>query len=399
MANQTGKNLLVAYKVEATLNTVPAALTDAEQMRLSSSPGLTLSMPTILPSEIRSDMLTPMGRLGSRSVSGSYSGDLSVNSWDTLLEAAMRSTWATLTTIDDTDFASVTVTANGINASSTADFLTDGVKVGDVFRISGLAATADNNRNLRVKTVTSGVIGVIETLTAEGTAVTTFSLTVLRKLINATTPTRRSFYVEQYYQDIDQSLVFGGCRVTGFTLRGQPDGMASIEVRMAGVSQDEKATGDSPLFTTPTAYTTDGLVFTDAKIALDGSDIATATSFEIVGELGGATLPVIGSTVSPDVFDNEMVVNGSLSLLRQDLTRLTALDAETEYELHILLEEPTGTPPKAFGVFVGRVKLTGVDAALGQDGAMIETIPFMVGLKASASGYDQTMMKFSSEVA
>jgi hypothetical protein len=397
MANQTGKNLLVAYKVEATLNTVPAAVTGAEQMRLSSSPGLTLSMPTILPTEIRSDMLTPMARLGSRSVAGSYSGDLSVNSWDTLLEAAMRSTWTTLSTFTTADVTNVTITAAGVNGDG--DWVSEGVRVGDVFRISGLAATADNQANLRVKSVSSGVIEPVETLTAEATALATFTMTVLRKLTNATTPTRRSFYVEQYYQDIDQSLVFGGCRVSGFTLRGQPDGMASVEIRMAGVSQDEKATGDSPLYTSPTEYTTDALVFTDAKIALDGSDIATATSFEINAELGGATLPVIGSTVSPDVFDNEMVVNGSLSLLRQDLTRLTALDAETEYELHILLEEPTGTPKKAFGLFVGRVKLTGVDAALGQDGAMIETIPFAVGLKASATGYEQTMLKISSELA
>jgi hypothetical protein len=236
---------------------------------------------------------------------------------------------------------------------------------------------------------------VIETLTAEATAVTTFTITPARRLYNATTPTRRSFHLEQYYTDIDQSLVFGGNRVTGFTLRGSPDGMAGIEIRMAGVSQDEKATGDSPLFTDPTTYSTEPLVFVDAKIAKGGTDIATATSFELVYEIGGATLPVIGSTVSPDVFDNEAVVNGSLSLLRQDLTALTALDAETEYEFHILLEEPSGTPPKAFSLFIPRAKFTGVTAALGQDGAMIETIPFMVGLKSSATGYEQTMLKIS----
>jgi len=395
MANQTGKNLYVAYKVEATLNTTPAA-GDAEVMRLSASPGLGISMPTILPTEIRKDMLTVMGRLGSRSVSGSFTGDLSVNSWDTLLQAAMRSTWATLVEIDDSDSsASVTVTAAGINGSATADFIAEGVKVGDVFRITGLAATADTGRNLRVKSVASAAIGVVETLTAEATAVTTYTITLARKLINAATPTRRSFHLEQYYQDIDQSLLFGGCRVGGFTLRGEPDGMASIEVRMAGMSQEVKATGDSPVFTTPTEYATDPLVFVDAKIAKGGTDIATATSFELVGELGGQTLPVIGSTVSPDVFDNEFVVNGSLSLLRTDLDNLEALDAETEYELHILLEEPSGTPAKCFSLFLPRVKFSGVTAALGQDGAMIETIPFMVGLKDTTTGYDKTMLKVS----
>ena len=395
MANQTGKNLYVAYKVEATLNTIPASLADAEVMRLSASPGLGISMPTILPTEIRKDMLTVMGRLGSRSVSGSFTGDLSVNSWDTLLEAAMRSTWVTLIQIDQSIVASVTVTAHGINGSSTADFVAAGFKVGDVFRITGLAATADTGRNLRIKSVSSAVIGVVETLTAEATVVTTHTIKAGRKLINAATPTRRSFHLEQHYQDIDQSLLFGGCRVGGFTIRGEPDGMASIEVRMAGMSQTVKTTGTSPVYTTPTEYATDPLVFVDAKIALDGTDIATATSFELVGELGGQTLPVIGSTVSPDVFDNEFVVSGSMSLLRTDLDNLEALDDEDEVELHILLEEPSGAPAKCLSLFVPRVKFSGVTAALGQDGAMVETIPFMVGLKAAATGYDKTMVKVS----
>ena len=393
MASQTGKNLYVAYMVEATLNTVPGTTTGAELLRLSESPGLGLTMPTVLPTEIRRDMLTVMGRLGSRSVAGSFNGDLSVNSWDTLLEAAMRSTWATADTLNTDDVDNVTVTGHQVLGDG--DWVEEGIRVGDVFRISGLAATADNNRNLRVKAVSSAAIDVVETLTAEATALTTYTLTRIRKLNNATTPVRRSFHVEQRYQDIEESLVAGGCRVGGFTIRGTPDGMASIEVRMAGMSQ--RVEDGAAVFTDLKEYTTDPLVFTDARIALGGEDIAVATSFELVGELGGETLPVLGSDFSPDVFDNEFVVNGSLSLLREDLDRVKAFTDEDEFELHVLLEEPSGDPRKALGIFVPRLKFTGVDAPLGQDGGMIETVPFIVGLKAAVGAYEQTMMKFATE--
>jgi len=399
MANQTGRNMYVAFKVEAAFNTVPDPVTGAEKMRINPSPGLKLARPSIQPGEVRGDMLTPMGRLGSRAVSGSYSGDLYVNAWDTLLAAVLRSTWVAAVAITEAAMTSITTTTNTIVAAG-GSWLTQGVRTGDLVRLTGHSTAANNDKNLRVVSVTTDTITVpAGELTLDAGADSAFTLTILKKLMNGATPVRNTYYIEQCYQDIDQSQVFGGCRCVGFTLRGQPDGMATVEFRFLGASMTDVATGSSPVYTSPTLNTNTGLVFTDAKLSLDGTDIVIATAFELNVNLGGATLPVIGSNYTPDVFDDELVLSGSLSVLRQDLDYVAAFDAETEFELAILLQEVSGTPQKAFGLYVPRVKFTDADAPLGNDGAMVESLPWMSGINPLATGYDQTMLTICTDTA
>ncbi len=395
---QTGMNVLVAYKIEdVTFNVPNTVVTGAERLRLNPAPGLAMSRPTILPGEIRADMLTPIGRLGSRAVNGSYPCDLSVGSFDTIFEAVMRSTFVAAVSFGNAELTSITTTANTIVAAG-GSFITEGVRVGDIIRLSNHSTAVNNDVNLMVSAVVAATVTLHGTpLTLDASPDSAFSITILKKLANATTPTRRSFSIEEYNQDIDQSELFSGCRFDGFTITGSPDGMATIDIPVVGASVDPKATGDSPFYTSPTLAATAGLVFVDAQIRLGGAAIASATAFSLNLTLGQAGLPVIGASVTPDVFDGKAVMSGSLSLLREDLTRITALEAETEYELHILLEEPTGTPLSAISLFLPLIKLTGADAPLGQDGGMIETLPFMVGARAAATGYDAGMMTLCTE--
>ena len=245
------------------------------------------------------------------------------------------------------------------------------------------------------------------TITVVGTPLTvdaapdaTFTLTILKKLKNATTPTRRSFYIEEYNQDIDQSEGYGGCRWSGFTIRGGPDSMATIELRVVGASQTGFATGDSPLYTNPTLATDIGLIMVDAGIYKDGVAVATITNFELNCDLNAQGLAIIGGTTTPDVFDNETAMSGTLSMLREDLTYITALGAETEYTLQLLLVEPDATDPiDCLNFYLPRIKFTGVDTPLGQDGGMIQTTPFAVGMAeaVSADGIDAVMMTICTE--
>lgn len=397
MANQTGTGILVAYKAQPTKGTAPGAA-GGKRLRLNSSPGLSLQRATILPGEIRSDRQSPMGRLGSKTVQGSYTADLSVGSFDEWLEAVMRSTWVASVALAAGVGTEYTTTANTIVRAS-GSWITLGVRVGDVIRGTNFPDAANNNVNLRVTAVTAAAITVAETLVANATADADAVVTVLRKLANADTPTRRAFYIEEYHEDIDQSEVFDYCRIVGFTIRGGPDAMATIEFQVMGTDADVLATGASPYYTTPTLSTAVGLVFSDGLIRFQGADIAIATAFELTVTLNAATLPVIGSNTSPDVFDNRMDVSGSISMLRQDLDNVSAFNAETEYEMHLLLTEPESEPKDCVSIFVPRVKLSGVDAALGQDGGMIETLPFMVGKQEGVTGYDDTTMTISTSAA
>lgn len=403
MANQTGKGIVVAYKVEASLNVAPGA-TGAKQLRLTPSPGLQLRKAAIRSNEVRSDGLTAIARHGSQRVEGSYSGELSVGSFDEIFEAIVRTTAVAATTVTEAtaSLASITFTTNTVVATSTSTgsgFLQAGIRVGDVFRVTGTSG-ANDNVQARVKTVATHTVTVFDaTFTVDASAATTFALTIGKKLSNGTTPTRRSFYVDEYHQDIDLSEAFGGVRWTSMRIRGTPDGMAEVEFGALGMSLTALATGTSPYFTTPTTFTSDPLVFADAVIGVAGTDITVATAFELNYEITADTLPVIGSTTTPDVFDNDARLSGSLTFLRQDLTRLSNFIDEDELELQIFLTENETAPADYISIFVPKLKFMDVSADLGSDGAMVETIPWEAGFKATATGYDQTLLSILTSAA
>ena len=109
---------------------------------------------------------------------------------------------------------------------------------------------------------------------------------------------------------------------------------------------------------------------------------------------------MLGSFVPADIFDNDMAVSGSISAPRSDFANLTSFDAETEFEMGILLQEPTTAPKPFFAVYLPRVKFSALSAPVGGgDGAKIETLTLMVGPKVAATGYDGTIATFHTSVA
>lgn len=396
---QTGKAVRVAFLVEATLNTAPGT-SGGEVLRLTPSPGLSLRKDAIRSNEIRDDGLSTIPRHGSRMVSGSFSGELSASSFNTPIAAVCRATQTAASTLTQAT-ASLTSIVFGSNyvalvtTTSTGGWVTGGIRVGDVFRITGSSAT-NNNLNAQVVAMTTHTLTVPSgTFTAEATAVTSYSLTRGTKIFNADAVVRSSYYVDQYYQDLDLSEVFGGCRFTGLTLNGSPNGMAEIALSVMGLSASSLASGASPYFTAPTEYTTAPLVFADAAIYFDGAKITTATSFSLSLDNGGATLPVIGSSVSPDVFDGSARLSGSLSFLTEDLDTLGDFADEDELELFVLMQGVETAPKSYVGLYVPRLKLMNLDKPLGSDSALIETVQWEAGVKVAATGYDGTLMTWT----
>jgi hypothetical protein len=399
MPSQTGKNLVVAFRVEATYNTAPGT-GSAEQLRLFASPGMRLDRALIENGEIRSDGLTSMARLGSRQAPGSYSGPFAVDAYDTILEAIMRSTWvaaAAVTFDNGAALTSLTVnSASQVTFAGTTTPAAAGLRNGDVFRLTNMSTAANNSVNARVKSISGSVVNLHGTPLTTQAADNACTLTIQRKLKNGSTPTKRTFYVEEYNQDVDVSEVFGGAKWVGFKITGTPDGLATIDLQVLGASGNVLASGASPYYISPTQYTTDALVFVDATIAYNGTDIANATAFELSYMVAAKAEPVIGSTVTPDIFDNDAKLSGSISLIRQDLANVTLFLNETELELHVMLVENDSEPKDFVSLYVPRVKLTAADAPLGNDGAMIETLPWTAGAKAAATGYDATLMTIST---
>lgn len=393
MVYQTGRAISVSYKPETTFGTKPGA-TGAIGFRPNSG-NLNLTKEPINSNEIRSDGMTTRGRHGSRSVTGSYTGDLSVGTFDALFEAAFRGTFDAALELDETDFTSITTGANTIVFAAGSP-ITLGLRVGDVIRLTDHASAGNNNRNLRVTGLTSTTITVAETLTVNAVADTDVTISRPKKLTQGTTA--RSFTFEEYEADIDGTEVFKGVRVGSLQLQMQPNGMATVNFGLVGQDMEVLSGVSAPYFTDPTKTTTIGLTAVEAKILVGGSEVLDVSSVDMTINLNAAGVPVVGSVLTPDVFTNLATVELSITALKKDVTRAQQFLDETQLSLHLLFEEQGGGDFVA--VHIPNLTLaTSSKGELGQDNARTTTFTCLVGADERGGAYDRTMVSLQTSAA
>jgi hypothetical protein len=395
MPGNVGKNVVVAYKVEGTFGT-PVTGAGAEQFRFQPGQGLNMGRALIEDPEVRSDGQRSMARLGMKSVTGGYAGTLSLGTFNTFIAALFRNTFtadvAAVTCTGAGAFVSLATTlGNTLTLVGTGSFLTAGVRVGQVIRVTVMGAGVDNV-NAVVATVAANVITVLGTPWTNITAQTVAVLTIKKNVKNGATFTRSSYTIEQYYQDIDESEQFAGCRISSMKLSFQPGSVATVEFGIMGQQEQILGTAAAPGFTSPTQYTSIGMIALDALIFLAGVSIATITGGELTFDLNVTGQDVVGSSLTPDEWEGPMKVTGSITAIRTALTasNLAKFLAETDnVELSLMFTEPDPVPPIDFiHVFLPRLKYLGDTNPLGNDGPIIETIPVYGAAKATTTGYD-----------
>lgn len=396
MAYQSGRNVAVNYKVESAFGELPGA-SGAKVFRPNSGQ-ITLAKEPIRSNEIRRDGMSSRGRHGSRSVSGQYAGDLSVGTFDELIEAVFRGTFATTLTIDDDTAAmsdaTLAIGAHTITASA-GSWITAGLRVGDVIRCTEGLNAASMNRNLRITGLTATVITVAETLTVEAGPLSTYTFARPKKLLQGTTP--RSFTFEEHEYDIDGSEVFKGVRVGSLQLQMQPNGMCILTFGLVGQDMEVMTAGDAPYFTSPSETVTIGLTAVEAKIRLGSDDVLDVSSIDLTLNLNAAGVPVVGSVVTPDVFTNVATIEGTITALKQDVTRSQQFLDETELSLHLMFEEHESGAADFCSFFVGNMTLaSATKGEIGQDNARTQSFSLLVGVDERGGAYDRSMIVYQT---
>lgn len=392
MPINTADGFLVNFKVETTEGTAATGgAGTGERLRVLASPGLKLGRGQIQSGEIRNDANAGKMRLGARMVNGTHNIELSQGSFDTLLEAVMRSTWTAPVTVTFDGLAALTsiqVTATDeLTFAGTTTPTAFGLRVGDVFRLADMSTAANNAINLRVKSIAGSVVKVHGTPLTVQAADSACSLTIGKKLKQAATPVRRTFTVEEYLEDADVSELFVGCRPISLSLTLAPNGMVTATVGWMGLNRSTLASGASPYFTSPTEYTSIALVATDASITYNGTSVSL-TGFTLNFAIAAQGEEVIGSTVMPGTFDNRMTVTGTISAVTQDLADEALYDAETGIEMSLLLVEPESEPKSYIGIYLPEILITDIEKPKGGDGALIRTKQFNAQPRVAATGYD-----------
>lgn len=398
MTIQTAANIKVVIARESVTGTAAATNATARQIRLTGSQGLELKRANIISNEKRDDGNRGMARLGGKTVDGSYNTELYVGGETSmLLEAILRSTWVTTSVIG---FASMTTVAIGTNelVAAGGDWIgSQGLRVGDVFTVSGTSVSGNNNTRAQITALTSLTISVAAGSFTTLAAASTGTITRLRKLAQGSTPTRYTHTIEQYEEDSDLSELFLGCRLVGYRLSMRPGQMVTVTPTFMGMDRTILATSTSPYFSGPTVTTGLSLVADDAVILKSGVAVTTFTGFDLDFQITAGGQPVLGSFVSPDIFDNDLGVTGSITGLRSDFANLTLFDAETEFDIGIRLIEPGTAPKPCIGIYVPRVIIGSLSAPVGgDDGAKVETLGLIIGPKVAATGYDAGVATFFS---
>jgi hypothetical protein len=344
--------------------------------------GLTLGVQrgSLQSEELRPDRQIQDFRLGTVSVAGDMSTELSFDSYDDLLEAVLCGTW----TVKATKTA-ITLSADGADDSfndSGAAFVTLGFQVGDPITVAGFTDPA-NNGTFLVANVTAGNLLVTD---LAGGAVALVTEAAGGSVTIATTETvlkagtvRRAFSVLRQFTDIDPTgegkpfHLFNGVELNTVALAINPTAIVTAvfgTMGREGIAPSNTAPADSTFL--PAATTTPLDAFTGAL--MDGNNVlGIVTEFTANLDNGMEARNVVGSKFSLRPSIGRSNLTGSATVYFEDAAFVSKFLNETETALSMALPDALGN--KYIFTFP-RVKFTSGQPDVSGQGSITLTMPF-----------------------
>jgi hypothetical protein len=319
-------------------------------------------------------------RLGVKAGAGTISGEMSPGTYQEPIASVLRGSFASA--VVGGPESDITVTASDsvitLTSAATGTFITDGLRVGKVVRITGLAEAGNNANNVLITSLTETVLigsflnGTTAAAESSGSA---FTITEVGKSV--TTPTSshaRDYYtIEHVYSDITQSEQFTGAVFSGMTIGASPDGMATVALPVIFRDQD---TSTAAYFTAPTAATSTGTVAgPNGVLFINGAAQTAVTSVSDITVDGGYASPsVVGSSVSPDTLPGVLKATATITALFEDAVERDLFLAETEVSVSLVMTTDDTATADFVAITLPRCKFS--DAAKSvSDNALLQTLP------------------------
>jgi hypothetical protein len=386
MGTGSGVYKQVTYKVETTYGVMPSAASAQSLRRVTSS--LDLTKDTYQSNEIRPDFQVSDFRHGLRKVGGSISGELSAKTYGDFIAAAVKKDWVAGVSVTG---ASITVggaTGAWTITRAAGSWLTDGVKIGDVVRLTAGAFNANNlNKNIQVTAVTAlGLTGITlngSNMTAEGPiASATLSVVGKKTMVPQTGHTDKSFSIEHWHPDVGAtgaSEVFTGCKVSKVTFTLPATGMATVAVEFSG---KDATPGTAQYFTSPTPVTVTGVMAAVNGVVKVGTATGgTITSASIEISCAQSSEPGIGSNVADQVATGRVIVTGQITAKFDSTALRDSFYNETETSAYLAFTADNTASSDFLAFAINRLKTNGASKDDGEK-ILIQTIPFQALLNA-----------------
>jgi hypothetical protein len=297
-----------------------------------------------------------------------------------------------------TTTAIVTVTAastsgaNGTFTRSAGSYLTDGFKVGMVVRWSGWATTGapNNAHNFLITALTATVMtgamldGVAVGAKAAGDSVTGVSAGKTLS-IPQSGHTVDYWTFEHFYADLSPlvSEVFTDCKIGGVNIKLPATGIATVDFSIMGLNMVSAA---AAYFTSPTAATSGAVLSANnGYVSVNGVALGLITSLD-VNVNGNMAAPggVVGSNVDPDIFPGVFDIDGTMTILFQDVVQKALFLAETECAIMGAFTGGSSATADFVTITMPRCKLNSGEISDGEQGLSV-TVSF-VALENTAGG-------------
>lgn len=376
----------VAIKKQTALNTkAPAGAGGSSKYLRRVTSQIDLDKDQYSSNEINTSQQVYDSRHGVRSVKGSISGELSAGSYQGPFESLLRAAAASMgVTTAQTTIASTAPGAGqtgGTLTRSGGSFITDGWKVGDMFRMTGWLTTMAglNSVNCLITTLSATSMTVI---CPSGKAFVTkaaadpVTLTAVGKKVAVPTSghTRDYYTIEHFWSDIAQSEQFVDCVFSTASIKLPATGMSTVEFGVMGLDMQ---TGTAQYFTTPAAAGTGGLcAAVNGALVVNGAKLATVTSAEVQIDGGFTAIGgVVGSNIDPDVIPGKVTVKGTVSVLFDSAAMRDLFVNETESTLILCLTVNNTDTSDAIVIVLPSVKFGSADKDDGEK-AITLTMPF-----------------------
>lgn len=376
-----------AYKVQSALGT--AASGSGGQLLRRTGIDLSDAKETYSSNEIASHQQSTGATHGIGSSSGTISGEMSCTTYGDFQQWLLRKDWAATSAISS---LSLTIAASSPNYTITrgsGDFLTGGIKVGDVIRLTGGSLNANNvGKNLVVTNVTATVLTVNvlngETLTAEG-PIASCTVTVTGKKTWTPTSGHTNKYItfEDWSSDVSRSQLYSDVQVAAMNISAPTTGIITVQYPLVGLRPAVRS--GSRVLTSPTAETTTA-VHSSAKFAvfINGVRQSAVSTFTLnVNGNVGLGEGVLGSNSRPDTQRGRIAVDGSFTALFEDDTLAGFFDDEAAREVVIVMAEDLTDDADCISISLPAVKFMSANTDDGEK-QLVRTYAFTAQRPASA---------------
>lgn len=341
MAQAQGIYKTVAFKKQGSGKGSPESGSGGQLLRRETA---TFNMPkdSFSANEINSHQQHTGDTHGTRKPQGTVAGVISPSTYAPFLGSLLRKDFAATSALTA---LSITVAADGDNwtiTRATGSFLTGGIKVGDVVRLTAGTFNALNlNKNALVLAVTALALTVTvlngSAMYAEGPiASATLSVPGKKSMTPLSGHTNDYYTIEEWHGDISKSTVYQDMQAGKADIGLPSTGNSTISLSFMGI---DGVKSGSQVLTSPTAETTTPILnATNGYLLIGGSRvvIATSASISIDGQMAHGESTIGNKTVT-DLTKGDIKVTGSYTSLYEDET--TAFDAETVTSFVVVVTE------------------------------------------------------------